>query len=325
MQLLGSSSGAAPAPACPGCGASPWNGQPGEYCTRRCRDLHAGPRQVPGKGPALTHMPAAPTANGAKPFGSQAGAAADLEPLTSPAVLKELQALLDGTLKSVPNWTRDRGCRLHGVNSCDLVQCASQNPAPVPARLVLVRAQHNRNAHLWRQYARARDAVQRQCAGDAGFHDVAVSTAGVRVGAAPEHPALPRCNEWRLFHGAARQACEAICADGFDPQFQGRGATYKRRPLYGWGFYFAERSTKADEYAQDQGTCTLLVCRVVGGRPLVVPRDSVSEAELQRDVVGGPHHSVLGDREALGKPYREIVVYDHNQVFPEYLLTYQRV
>jgi len=42
-------------------------------------------------------------------------------------------------------------------------------------------------------------------------------------------------------------------------------------------------------------------------------------------VLDGPYHSVFGDRVTkLGKPYREIVVYERSQVFPEFILFYRR-
>ncbi|CAK0802313.1 unnamed protein product, partial [Prorocentrum cordatum] len=42
-------------------------------------------------------------------------------------------------------------------------------------------------------------------------------------------------------------------------------------------------------------------------------------------VLHGRHHSVLGDRvRHLGKPFREVVIHDSDQVYPEYLLMYSR-
>ena len=36
-------------------------------------------------------------------------------------------------------------------------------------------------------------------------------------------------------------------------------------------------------------------------------------------------HSVLGDREKLRNTYKEIMVYDDDQVYPDYALMYKRV
>merc|ERR1711920_219940 len=102
--------------------------------------------------------------------------------------------------------------------------------------------------------------------------------------------------------------------------------------LYGFGIYFSERVTKADEYAgaipegaEDAGLFNVLICRVVAGRANVVTTNEIDTEKLRKDVFDGPYHSVFGDRcKTLGKPYREIVVYDKDQVYPEFLLTYAR-
>merc|ERR1719359_614018 len=67
-----------------------------------------------------------------------------------------------------------------------------------------------------------------------------------------------------------------------------------------------------------------MVCRCIGGRCYVHAAKDINKEELRSDVFDGPCHSVFGDREMLGKPYREVVVYDRDQVFPEWLLIYER-
>ena len=46
---------------------------------------------------------------------------------------------------------------------------------------------------------------------------------------------------------------------------------------------------------------------------------------LVQKCVNGPFHSVLGDREKIHKTYREFIVYDDDQVYPEYVVWYQRI
>eukprot|EP00439_Symbiodinium_sp_Y106_P011072 s2229_g1.t1 len=135
-------------------------------------------------------------------------------------------------------------------------------------------------------------------------------------------------------------ASAGICASNFRLKMAGSGATWKEpgmgtgRPLYGYGVYCADSSTKADEYAEDirgglpsdEGCHAMLVCRVVGGLCRIVD-------PLRQDVLDGPYHSVLGDRvvklKMLAaqevKPFREIVVHDNNQIFPEFILYYKRL
>eukprot|EP00913_Durusdinium_trenchii_P035703 g33408.t1 len=101
----------------------------------------------------------------------------------------------------------------------------------------------------------------------------------------------------------------------------GTGATWKDpgaskgTPLYGFGFYFAERITKADEYArpledgEHEGLYAVLLCRVVGGRTKVVTNNDINIDGLRGSVFDGPYHSVFGDRvTTLGKPYRGLVL-----------------
>merc|ERR1712061_903526 len=88
-------------------------------------------------------------------------------------------------------------------------------------------------------------------------------------------PLDARCNEWRLFHGSSHVTCQSISSVNWQLDLSGTGATWKaagdRRgvPLYGDGIYFAERITKADEYARQKlegtseaGFYYLMVCRV---------------------------------------------------------------
>jgi hypothetical protein len=153
-----------------------------------------------------------------------------------------------------------------------------------------------------------------------------------------QDPLDQRCNEWRLFHGSSMEACRHICSTNFKLDYSGTGATWKNHgeekgiPLYGYGIYFGERITKADEYAQpvpagqpEAGLHCAVVSRVVGGRCRVVTESCLEVEELRRDVFQGPYDSILGDRVAtLGKPFREIVVYEQDQCFPEYMLVYAR-
>jgi len=59
---------------------------------------------------------------------------------------------------------------------------------------------------------------------------------------------------------------------------------------------------------------------------LFVTEDTIPEQTLRSQVIAGPHHSVVGDRVTrLGKPYREMVVYSSDQIFPEFIITYRRL
>jgi len=257
--------------------------------------------------------------------------------VTDKEELRDLQRLLSETHKDHDNWTRDRGCSLHGRHACE-TNCIMNHRAPVPTGFELLRAEKNRNAPLWQTYATTRAAIRQECQSPgAPFSPFQPSSALEVKG---EEPLDPSINEWRLFHGSSYAALKSICGSNFRLKLAGSGATWKDKgkeagkPLYGFGVYCAESATKADEYASpieeglpaDIGCCVLLVCRVLGGLCRVVDTNEFDTEELRRDVFDGPFHSVLGDRVTkLGKPFREVVVYDSAQVFPETLLYYRRL
>eukprot|EP00929_Paragymnodinium_shiwhaense_P121600 TRINITY_DN93896_c0_g1_i1.p1 TRINITY_DN93896_c0_g1~~TRINITY_DN93896_c0_g1_i1.p1 ORF type:complete len:575 (-),score=108.98 TRINITY_DN93896_c0_g1_i1:148-1872(-) len=255
--------------------------------------------------------------------------------VTSKVVLGQLQMLLDTTHKPKDNWTRDRGCALHGRNNCD-TKCTFNHKAPVPTGFQLVRAEKNRNEPMWNTYTMTRSSMKEEC--ETGPLERYKPLSEFELEG--EEPLDVGMNEWRLLHGTKLDACKGICKNNFRLKMAGSGATWKDgdkdsgTPLYGYGVYLAENSTKADEYAEeihgglpmDEGCHAMLVCRAMGGLCRVVDTNEFDTNELRRDILDGPFHSVLGDRVSkLNKPYREIVVYDNSQVFPEYILYYKRI
>lgn len=209
--------------------------------------------------------------------------------------------------------------------------------APVPSKFELVRAERNRNPSLWQTYATTRAAIKEECVGSPLFSECVTKASAVEIHG--EEPLDTSANEWRLLHGTHLQAAKAICGSNFRLKLAGTGATWKSAgdtagtPLYGFGVYMAESITKADEYADpitegldmDIGCSCVLVLRAMGGLCRVVDTNEFDTDELRHDVFDGAFHSVLGDRVVkLGKPYREVVVYDSAQVFPEFILYYRR-
>jgi len=261
-------------------------------------------------------------------------------------VLDHLQEMLDASHKPAPdNWTRDRGCSIHAVNGCS-ASCASRNRVAVPSGYRLMSAYRNQNQDLWQKYSLVRTAIAEEVARDCDVpHELrTVVTSGRNL----EGELDESVNEWHLFHGTSPSKCKSICASNFRLALAGKGATWKDPgkdfgiPLYGYGVYLAERITKADEYSEklppegldadpvisaeaDQELFTVLLCRVLGGRTNVVTTNEIEVDKLRKDVFEGSYNSVFGDRViSLGKPYREVVVYDKDQVYPEFLLAYTR-
>merc|ERR1719359_1185123 len=75
-----------------------------------------------------------------------------------------------------------------------------------------------------------------------------------------------------LFHGTSPSSAMGILKTGFHLSQAGKSTG----TMFGYGVYLAEASSKADEYACDDGGGTypqlnaLLVCRCLVGRPHVV-------------------------------------------------------
>lgn len=132
----------------------------------------------------------------------------------------------------------------------------------------------------------------------------------------------PNINEFYLFHGTSAEAAAAITEGDFRLDLAGSNAGM----LYGRGVYFAESATKSDEYAkQDRRTLyPMLVCRVTLGRILYTDEEYPKTSNLVKQCTSGLHHSVLGDREKCRNTFREMIVYDTDQAYPEFLVWYSR-
>jgi len=98
--------------------------------------------------------------------------------------------------------------------------------------------------------------------------------------------------------------------------------------MYGPGVYLSESSTKADEYAHDEpggyydGVFALLLCRAcLGHFYYTTERDE----KARQKVVSGDFDSTCGDRLKSAKTYREFVIYDADQLYPEYVVLYSRI
>merc|ERR1711908_205659 len=102
--------------------------------------------------------------------------------------------------------------------------------------------------------------------------------------------------------------------------------------MYGKGLYFAECSSKSDEYAGADASgiykdlYCMLVCRVVLGEQLVMTvGGAVSHTMITEALNSQLYDSVMGDRLAAVGTYREFVVYEDGLVYPEYLVIYKRL
>lgn len=103
--------------------------------------------------------------------------------------------------------------------------------------------------------------------------------------------------------------------------------------MFGSGIYFAENSSKSDEYIvpDSSGNCYIFLSRVIMGVPFVT---LTSQSNLKRPPQRSGlilYNSVLAECQETGhktaqlQRYREFIVYDRKQTYPEFLITFKRV
>lgn len=132
-------------------------------------------------------------------------------------------------------------------------------------------------------------------------------------------------NEVYLWHGSSPSGVLGIKHTGFRRALAGTA----HGTMLGSGIYFAECSSKSDEYATADttgvhaGCCALLLCRVCLGEPYVT--EQPEPLALRAAMSSGKYDSVLCDREKAVGTYREFVVYEDSQAYPEYIVIYKRV
>jgi len=135
-------------------------------------------------------------------------------------------------------------------------------------------------------------------------------------------PIDPSINEFYLFHGTNPKAAMQITDADFRMDLAGSHAG----TLYGRGIYFAESSSKSDEYAEEDERKwnPMLVCRVTLGRFIYTDEEYPDTGQLVRQCTKGESHSVLGDRQKCRNTFREMIIYDKDQAYPEFIVWYSR-
>eukprot|EP00929_Paragymnodinium_shiwhaense_P086428 TRINITY_DN46943_c0_g1_i2.p1 TRINITY_DN46943_c0_g1~~TRINITY_DN46943_c0_g1_i2.p1 ORF type:complete len:1681 (-),score=360.26 TRINITY_DN46943_c0_g1_i2:146-5188(-) len=200
----------------------------------------------------------------------------------------------------------------------------------LPLKLNVLDVVGVQNAKCWTEYTTKRKSVSDSCHRQGHFGDAVepeVLTSRLQdawlhdVIAKHAPPLDAEANERWLFHGTSPQATSSIT----DSDFQIDLAGSHRGTMYGKGIYFAECSSKADEYAEpdENHVCRMLLCRVTLGRSLVNLEKSPHVEALVKRVKTG-YDSVCGDRATAVNTFREFIVYDKNQVYPAFIVSYRR-
>ena len=176
-----------------------------------------------------------------------------------------------------------------------------KDDGPVTYQYDVLRIEKIKNRKLWSRYVHRKKEIREENCG----HD----------------------NERLLFHGSP--FVPRIVDRGFDERHAYIGG------MFGAGIYFAENSSKSNQYiyglAGGTGTgCTrhkekwcstcerkLLLCRVCLGKS----HFQLASSKLAHAPPG--HHSVCGRPSQGGLVYPEYVVYRGEQAYPEYIITYK--
>lgn len=216
------------------------------------------------------------------------------------------------------------------------------------------------NLYLWKTYAAKRADMCLEASKNTMkpvgelSNSQPVSTAGSML----DDALIPEINECYLFHGTETSALSGITAQGIDHRLS------SARVLFGRGTYFAESSSKADQYAGDVPIHSgLFIClracldvdvyftdpknsRTQVGKPLVMLLCRVLLGNVHiclnpQDFSRPPcmtcnddkckqhyrfHDSVIGVNRTPAQRlnFREFVIYDRVQCYPEYIIHYTR-
>lgn len=233
--------------------------------------------------------------------------------------------LLAGTYRAKA--TQDRPCPKSScpcprtAGGCPCVQADGDPGLPVAYRVRrVVRVE---DSQMWGRYCTKRSAIQSKRMSEmplASLDPPAKTDEIARSRTALFDPLDIELNEVYLWHGTRVRTALAIAQDDFKIDFAAR-------MMYGAGAYLAEHSTKADEYAHDEpggyyeDVYALLLCRVCLGKFYYTADKDENAATL---VNNGLFDSCCGDRIKSANTFREFVCYDPDQVYPEYVVLYNR-
>jgi len=186
----------------------------------------------------------------------------------------------------------------------------------------------NEDSQMWAKYAAKRQEIRDRRKNDR-LRNFGDASQLLTTEVVSKHPDLfgaldAKHNEAYLLHGTPVTSALEILQNDFKLHLPGRAGN----TMYGNGVYLCESSTKADEYSKDyvgtalEDTFAMIVCRVTLGK-FYYTTERKSEAGSK--TLKGHYDSTVGDRAKSAKTFREFVVYNESQVYPEYVVIYSRV
>jgi len=200
----------------------------------------------------------------------------------------------------------------------------------MPEGLTVLKVLRLEDSDLWGEYCGARQAI-REARGEC------LASPSAEGAARTSRSDLPLCararlaaglNEVYLWHGCSPQVITSIAERGFPVQ-PGRGGTGRCEGMFGDGYYFVDSASKADEHSEDDkegyysGHYAMLLCRVLlGATGVLEGADLHAHEKVGRD---REFDSVVGYQEASDGTFREFVVQERTQIYPEYAIIYERM
>lgn len=233
-----------------------------------------------------------------------------------PDGVAQVQEIMNASVKRA--WSRDRG-----------------RTERVPDSYEVVRVERNENVRLWLKYLLKKTLIaeainnpgsttnNNMAPGPLELYTMLTSEKAGSLPLFERNPLDANLNEWFLWHGGSSDGIKNIADQEFKQLYAGKTTG----TLYGAGTYLTDSCTKADEYAREDNATELyglLLCRVMGGRVKYNDQVAPNAKYLMNSVLQGPFDSVFGDREKCRKTFKEIVIYESSQAYPEYIVYYRR-
>ncbi|KAK3577209.1 hypothetical protein CHS0354_030480 [Potamilus streckersoni] len=203
-------------------------------------------------------------------------------------------------------------------------------------RIVVTKVERIENIHVFEKYANYRQIFFKAGSKQGQvtpFNDIKglkkgplKTTATILGSSVLAKDIYPEINEHYLFHGTKEVVVESIATQGLDDRLA-------ENAMFGKGVYCAESSTKADQYADDKqrrsdGEKKMLLVRACLGEVYLESTSTAHQRppcrQCKQDKCinhGTLYDSVVGEG---SWNFREFVLYESMQVYPEYLITYRR-
>ena len=200
-------------------------------------------------------------------------------------------------------------------------------------RFIVTKVQRVENDLLWKKYSIQRDLMSSRSNKSQEINPK-IETNNEEWGMDLNH-LESRVNESYLFHGTSKYVSEIIRFQGFDERVA------NLQGYFGGGVYFAQNCSKSDEYCGQppQSDCLMFLSRVLLGNGYVSlqvqkglrrpPLMKINNSDGSERNGNELYDCVIGEikknnLEAFLPHYREFIVYDKNQAYPEFLISYTR-